>query len=238
MTQNTTVSCVIPAWNAAETIGRALESILRQSVPILEIMVIDDGSTDQTSRIVADFGKPIRLIHQSNAGPDVARNRGIAESTGQFIAMLDADDAWTPNKIERQLSVMLERPQVGVVGCLVHNIATSNDPSILAQLRKYGDRPVPGWRGSDMLIRRSTIEKVGVLDLSLHHAATTEWLQRCSAAGVERYLLQEPLVVRYLRSGSYSSTKTAQGTTRNLDEYLMLAHRRIAAEKLKKQQQS
>jgi glycosyltransferase involved in cell wall biosynthesis len=231
------ISCVIPAWNAAETICRALESVLGQTTVVSEILVIDDGSTDRTSEVVARFGEPVRLLHQANAGPEAARNRGFAESTGQFIATLDADDAWAANKIERQLSVMLERPEVGVVGCLVRNIATSDDPAVLAQLRKYGDRPVPGWRGSDMLIRRSTFEKVGFSDLSLRHAASTEWLQRCSAAGVERYLLPEALVVRYLLPNSYSTTKSHTGTNRNLDEYLELARRQIAAARLRRQPQ-
>jgi glycosyltransferase involved in cell wall biosynthesis len=238
MMQNTTVSCVIPAWNAGETIGRAIESVLRQTTTVSEIVVVDDGSTDETAATVAGIGRPVRLVRQTNLGPETARNRGVAESAGQFIALLDSDDVWLPTKIEKQLHVMLARPQIGVTGCLVLNIAASDHPAITAQLRRYGDRPVPGWKGSDVLIRRSTFEQIGVFDTSLRHSGMTDWLQRCSAAGVERYLLPELLVERYLRTGSHSMLKTEQGTTRNLDEYLMLAHRRIAAEKQKKQQQS
>jgi glycosyltransferase involved in cell wall biosynthesis len=220
---------LIPAWNAADTIGRAIESVLRQTAPVSEIVVIDDGSTDETSAVVAAIGKPVRLLHQRNAGPEAARNRGIAESSGHLIAFLDADDVWISNKIERQLSVMHERPQVGVTGCLVRNIATSDHPALRTQLQRYGDRPVPGWKGSDVLVRRSTFEQTGVFDVSLRHSGITEWLQRCAAAGVERYLLPEALVERYLRPDSYSTLRTAAGSSESLDEYLMLAHRRIAA---------
>jgi glycosyltransferase involved in cell wall biosynthesis len=238
MMQNNSVSCVIPAWNAAETIGRAIESVLGQTATVLEIVVVDDGSTDETAAIVAKMSKPIRLIRQPNLGPETARNRGFAESTGQFIALLDSDDVWLPNKIERQLHVMIGRPQVGVTGCLVRNIASSDHPSIMAQLRRYGNRSVPGWKGSDVLIRRRTFEQIGDFDSSLRHSGMTDWLQRCSAAGVERYLLPELLVERYLRADSQSMAKSEQGSMGNLDEYLMLAHRRIAAERLRKQQNS
>jgi glycosyltransferase involved in cell wall biosynthesis len=231
------VSCVIPAWNAAGTIGRAIQSVLRQTAIVSEIVVVDDGSTDETGAVVARIGAPVRLVQQVNAGCEAARNRGIAESTGEFIAFLDADDVWMPNKIERQLVAFQERPQAGVVGCLVRNIATSDHPALMAQLRRYGDRAVPGWKGSDILVRHRTFEKVGVFDPSLRHSGATEWLERCSAAGVERYLLEEALVERYLRADSLSTTKTVRGASENLDEYLMLAHRKIAAKRLRESAQ-
>ena len=95
------ISVVIPAFNAAEFLPAALDSVLRQTQSPLEILVIDDGSTDETGRLAASMGG-VRCIHQPNFGVAVARNRGIEEAKGQFVAFLDSDDAWAPDKLAIQ----------------------------------------------------------------------------------------------------------------------------------------
>lgn len=96
------ISVIIPAWNAERHIGRAIGSVLAQSRPAEEIIVVDDGSTDGTAQAVRAFGKAVRLIEQPNAGVSVARNTGIAAATGNWIAFLDADDEWMPDKLRFQ----------------------------------------------------------------------------------------------------------------------------------------
>ncbi len=228
------VSCVIPAWNATETIARTIASALHQTVAPLEILVVDDGSTDDTAQVVGSIGGTVRLIRQANAGGEAARNRGISESSGEFIAFLDADDIWLPEKLERQLAVLRGRPEVAIVGCLVLNVGDPDDPSMEAQLRRYGGRPVPGWKASEIVARRGAFEAVGLLDGSLRHAGLTEWLLRCEQAGLRRFLLEETLVERHLRAGSTSTQKTAGGASANLDEYLGLAHRRVVAGRMRR----
>jgi glycosyltransferase involved in cell wall biosynthesis len=111
------VSVVIPLYNKAPHIGRALESVLSQTIPTAEIIVIDDGSTDGSDKIVQTFADPrIRLVHQENQGASVARNRGIAISTGDLIAFLDADDAWHPRFIEVIQEMRKKFPQAGAYG--------------------------------------------------------------------------------------------------------------------------
>ena len=105
------MSVVIPAFNAGRTIGETLQSVIDQTHGDLEILVVDDGSTDQTGEIATSFAardQRIRLIRQENGGVASARNSGIAASSGAFIAPLDADDLWHPAKIERQLRVFEE----------------------------------------------------------------------------------------------------------------------------------
>jgi glycosyltransferase involved in cell wall biosynthesis len=97
------ISVIIPAFNRADLIGETLESLLRQTLPAAEIIVVDDGSSDNTAAIAESFGPPVRVIHQANAGPGVARNRGFAASTGEFIHFFDSDDIALPNKQEVQL---------------------------------------------------------------------------------------------------------------------------------------
>ena len=96
------VTVVIPCFNAARFLRETLESALNQSHAPIEVLVIDDGSTDQSAAIAASYGPPVRVISQTNQGESVARNRGIEEARGSWIAFLDADDIWLPEKLERQ----------------------------------------------------------------------------------------------------------------------------------------
>lgn len=100
-----TVSVVIPCFNAQRFIEQTLRSVLDQSHPPLEILVIDDGSIDRSPTLAESFGSPVRVIRQPNRGAQIARNRGIEEAQGQWIAFLDADDLWLPTKLERQLAI-------------------------------------------------------------------------------------------------------------------------------------
>ena len=99
-----TVSVVIPCYNGAAFLRETLASVLAQTHPVLEVIVVDDGSTDDSADIAASFGPPVRVARQPNRGESVARNRGVRESRGDWIAFLDADDAWLPNRIEAQFA--------------------------------------------------------------------------------------------------------------------------------------
>ena len=109
------VSVVIPTYNYGKYISEAVESVLAQTYTDIEIIVVDDGSTDQTPQILDKYTGAIRCIRQQNLGASEARNRGIRESTGDVIAFLDADDKWISNKLALQIAAMDENPQVGLV---------------------------------------------------------------------------------------------------------------------------
>ncbi|HVX83184.1 MAG TPA: glycosyltransferase family A protein [Phycisphaerae bacterium] len=104
------VSVIIPTWNGSAFIAETLQSVLAQTCSDLEILVIDDGSTDTTPAVVESFPAPIRLIRQKNAGTAAARNTGLAEARGQWIAFLDHDDLWVPQKLELQLAAAASSP--------------------------------------------------------------------------------------------------------------------------------
>lgn len=106
------ISVVIPAYNKGRWIGRAIESVLAQTRPAEEIIVVDDGSTDQTPRVIQNYGEKLRYIRQENAGPSAARNAGIQAATGNWIAFLDADDEWVPRKLELQIEHLQRNPQL------------------------------------------------------------------------------------------------------------------------------
>lgn len=106
------VSVVIPAYNAGECIKRAIESVLAQTFCDYEVIVVDDGSTDNTAEAVRKYGPKVRYIHQDNAGVSVARNTAIAAAKGKWIAFLDADDEWLPGKLRRQMELLRRNPDL------------------------------------------------------------------------------------------------------------------------------
>lgn len=110
------VSIIIPAYNSAEYIKQAVDSALGQTYKNVEIVVVDDGSTDNTAGVLAPYIKEnnIKYIHQENEGAGMARNKGINNSSGEIVAFLDADDIWMPDKLEKQIP-LLSNPDIGVV---------------------------------------------------------------------------------------------------------------------------
>jgi len=104
------VSVIIPTYNRAHLLHRAVDSVLCQTHAHLELLVVDDGSTDNTAQVLAGYGSSIRVITQANAGVSAARNTGIRESLGGFVALLDSDDTWTPDKVGRQVDFFKANP--------------------------------------------------------------------------------------------------------------------------------
>ncbi len=108
---NARVSVVIPSYNSADILPEAIASVIAQTRPADEIIVVDDGSGDHTAQACADFGDAVRYIHQQNAGASIARNTGIAAAAGNWLAFLDADDLWDPKKLQLQLAALAQQPE-------------------------------------------------------------------------------------------------------------------------------
>ena len=121
------VSIVIPTYNYGQYIDRAIRSCLDQTYENLEIIVVDDGSTDNTSQIVQRFDKEINYILQENSGVSVARNKGLSVATGEFITFLDADDYLTVDSIELRVEILHANPNIGVVFCESYSKDASED---------------------------------------------------------------------------------------------------------------
>lgn len=110
-----TVSVIIPSYNCEAYIADTIDSVLNQTYKDIELLVIDDGSSDRTREIVASYNHPVRLITQANARVSAARNRGIREAKGEYICLLDHDDYWFPEKLDRQLKGFQAHPDAGVI---------------------------------------------------------------------------------------------------------------------------
>ena len=130
---NPKISVVIPAYNSAEYLPRAVQSVRSQTQPVDEIIVVDDGSTDGTAAVAADLEPQIRCLAQDNQGPASARNTGVEAATGELIAFLDADDEWTADKTASQLAVLEDNPDVALVA------------GDMAQIDAAGATCIPSW---------------------------------------------------------------------------------------------
>ncbi len=111
------ISVVIPAWNAERWIARAIDSVLAQTLPPRELIIVNDGSEDATAEIVAGYGDRVQLLTQTNQGLSAARNTGINAACGEWVAFLDADDYWLPRKLEEQWRLIENNPRLGFVSC-------------------------------------------------------------------------------------------------------------------------
>ena len=125
---NPTVSVIMAAYNHAGYIAQAITSVLSQSWQDLELIVIDDGSTDRTREVVAGFADPVRYIYQENQGQGGARNTGIAHARGEFISFLDDDDLWLPDCLETVMAVLRSRPEVGALYAACQVIDSEGHP--------------------------------------------------------------------------------------------------------------
>jgi glycosyltransferase involved in cell wall biosynthesis len=115
MSHTPQVSIIIPAYNCAQYLGETIRSVLNQEFNDLEIIIVNDGSFDNTGEIAKSFGSPVRVIEQDNAGVCAARNRGLAEAKGEFIALMDHDDFWFKNKLSNQVDILNNHPEAAVV---------------------------------------------------------------------------------------------------------------------------
>ena len=140
------VSCIIPVYNGADFLAEAVTSVLAQRHPALEVVVVDDGSTDDTPRVAASFGERVRYVRQDNAGPAVARNTGLAKTRGELVAFLDADDRWHETKLARQAAVLEAQPELDYLVALVQNFWSDVAEAEREQVRDHPrTRPIPGF---------------------------------------------------------------------------------------------
>jgi glycosyltransferase involved in cell wall biosynthesis len=208
------VSCIVPVYNGERFLAEALESILRQTRPPDEIIVVDDGSTDGTGRIANALGAPVRCVRQENAGPAAARNLGIRLAGGDFLAFLDADDLWLPRKLECQLARFQDRPELDY--CVTH-LQNFWMPELAAEEKAFRDQPfaqpLPAFSFPSFLGRRRMMDRVGPCREALRVASDTEWFIRARETGLPYEVLPEVLVRRRLHLGNLTRADLASSDT-------------------------
>ena len=208
------VSVVIPAYNAAACVRRAVDSVLAQTCADFELLVVDDGSRDATREVLAGYGERLRVLAQANAGPAAARNHGLREARGEFVAFLDADDWWLPAKLERQVALLDARPGLGFCSTATQVLTPTGAPDqawpccaddgtpLLERLFVQG-AAVSGST-SGVLARAALLREVGGFDERLRGFEDPDlWLRLAARTGYA--CIAEPLTVVVRTPGSVSS---------------------------------
>lgn len=195
------VSVVIPVCNGERYLREALESVFAQGHRPIEVIVIDDGSTDNSAEIASSFDSTVSVIRQQNQGPAAARNRGIEASSGEFIAFLDADDLWLPEKLDRQVAHFKAHPDLDIVGARQRNFWM---PEVSEEQGASSEDDADGQSSQVLLIRRSAFDRVGLLDERLAHRDAMDWLLRARDAGLKSDELPDVLVHRRIHQHNRS----------------------------------
>lgn len=186
------ISCIVPVWNGERYLAEALDSVLAQTRPPDEIVVVDDGSTDGSADIVRGYGARMRYVFQSNAGSAAARNRGVEEARGDLLCFLDQDDLWVRHKLEWQLRYFATRPATDVCAGQVELFWVAE---LAGEGRRYREHArghrVPGYTAPAMLARRSAFDRVGRFNPGLTFADATDWFLRAIDLGLDIAVLPE-----------------------------------------------
>lgn len=218
------VTCVIPVFNGERYLAEALDSVLAQTHSQVEIVVVDDGSTDGTPDVLAGYGDVIRSLRQVNAGPAAARNRGIAEARGEYLAFLDADDLWAPAKTETQLRRFAHNAGLSVCTSLMQNFWTDLAAEEAQLKHTETARPQPGPTQT-LIVRRDAFDRVGLFDPALRHRDAHDWIVRARTAGAQFEQVDEVLVRRRLHANNLSRSRGAVDT----DDLFAILQKKLAA---------
>ena len=184
------VSVVIPVYNGAGHVGRAIESVLKQKRPADEIIVVDDGSTDDTADEIGKFGEKVRYIHQENGGVSSARNAGINAATSEWIAFLDSDDEWLDSYLEKQIALLKRNPELvwtsaNFTLCYCgqnlrkDNLDVEKGMRLLDGKDYFDDyfkafvRDAAGWTGT-MVVKKHALQEAGLFPISLCSSEDTD----------------------------------------------------------------
>jgi len=209
------VSVVIPLYNYAKYIAAGLDSVFAQTYSPIEVIVIDDGSTDNSANVVRAYSK-VRYFYQKNQGVAVARNMGITQTTGEFIAFLDADDLWEPDKLKIQMQYMLENPEIIITATKVLSFLEPDTriPTWFKSERELGE--TNGIVLSAVVVRSRIFSQIGDFSPSFCPSEDTEWLCRVKDAQINLVTIPKPLTLRRLHGYNLTWQMISTASSRTL----------------------
>ncbi len=203
------VSVIIPVYNGEKFLAEAVESVRRQNHQPLEIIIVDDGSTDSTAKIAAGFQGNVRYAYQSNGGPAAARNRGLRMAAGNVIAFLDVDDVWSENKLGLQLGYFEINPSLEIVLGLLQRMQLTGSEGVRYTFKEW-EEPVMNMHLGSALFKRSVFETVGLFDESLGYCEDWDWFMRAKERHVPM-LVHQNVVYYYRRHNQNITNDTETG---------------------------
>ena len=199
------ISCIVPVFNGERYIGEALQSILAQTYHPLEIIVADDGSIDGTARVAESFGDRVKYRYQANQGYPEAKNLGLSEAQGEFIAFLDADDLWHPSKLERQMARFADPAPIDLCFTRYKNFWMLE---LAEEERLYQGQPLcqpqSAWSISTLLTRRAVFDRFGDFHDGTRGIENMTWFLRAAGQGAVIEVLSDILMDRRFNVESFT----------------------------------
>jgi glycosyltransferase involved in cell wall biosynthesis len=189
-----TVSVVIPAYNSSRYLRQAIRSVLDQTHRVLEVIVVDDGSSDNSATLASRFGTPVRVLRREHAGIGASRNAGFAAARGEFIALLDADDLWEPQKLERQLEMFAADPALDIVFTSVDQFVSPELEGL--RVSELQGASATGRMASALLMRAAIVDRVGPYREDTSAGEFVDWYDRALTAGCRCDHVDQVLVRR------------------------------------------
>lgn len=204
------ISVIMPVYNGEKYLAEALESIRRQDYDRLEVVVVDDGSTDRTDEIVRGFDLNLRYFRQPNRGPSAARNRGLEMARGEIVTFLDADDLWPQGKLALQLTKLTGDPSLEIVSGRVQPVKLDG---IVDGREVFKDfiEPCICYNVGSALYRRGVFEKVGHFDITMRYSEDVDWLLRARERGVRMLILKEVTLIYRLHGRNMTHGRDIHG---------------------------
>lgn len=207
MSDQNSISVVIPVYNTERYLAEAIGSVLNQTLAAEEIIIVDDGSTDSTMEVAKKFEPAVRIINQPNKGTGTARNRGVLAARGNYLAFLDADDKWTSDKLEVQLAFLQEHPGIDMVfGNVEQFISPELSEEKHGNLRRELEK-MPGFSAGTMLVKRETFLRVGMFNENLTIGEFIDWFTRAKDMGLTFHMFEEIMMQRRIHDANMGITK-------------------------------
>ena len=202
------VSVIIPTHNGEQYLAEAIESILKQSYPNYEILVLDNGSRDQTERIAKSFPQ-VSYSYSEIPSAAAARSHGVSLARGEYISFLDQDDVWAPHKLSKQVEFLQSNPQYGaVIGLQQMYLQPGNSkPHWLKQI--FLEQPQIAYLPSALMVHRTTFSKTENFNTALPLASDVAWFFKAYHLGIPIGILEEVVVHRRIHSDNMSNKHTA-----------------------------
>jgi glycosyltransferase involved in cell wall biosynthesis len=187
------ISVIVPVYNGAGFLHEALSTIARQRIARIEVVLVDDGSTDNLPQLVAALPQPVRYIRQTNQGLGAAHNRGLREARGELIAFLDIDDSWPEDSLRARLQALRDEPQLALV--YGHSQLQRLEPDRLTGSGRWTDfgAPLTYMLMGSVLARRSAFERAGAFDPAMGLADDADWYLKAVDAGLPMRRLERTL---------------------------------------------
>ncbi len=202
--ENPLVSVIIPVYNGARYLGAALESVFAQTYREFEVIVVDDGSTDESGVIAQGFSD-VRYLQQTNQGVAAARNHGLEAARGEFFAFLDQDDLWTPDKLKLQVEYLLSHPDVGYTLTQQKYFLDPGGTLPTWFRKELFDSVHTGWVLGTLVVRRTIFEQVGNFATGYSAANDSDWFFRAKAAGIPMAVMPELLLLKRIHDANDSA---------------------------------